>query len=192
MTWSWNIVMTRILEHCDDKGHGALRWHGHGTLWWQEFWSIVMTRAMEHCGDMVMEHCDDKNYGALWWHGHGTLWWQEFWSIGMTRAMEHCDYMVMEHCNDNREMWWKCLASLVINVVIEICDEKQHRALWWERSWRPRAPCVSLFLLKFTSVVILSWQTSKQWLGQGINNGGQRSEERRVGKECRSRWSPYH
>ena len=21
---------------------------------------------------------------------------------------------------------------------------------------------------------------------------GQRSEERRVGKECRSRWSPYH
>ena len=23
-------------------------------------------------------------------------------------------------------------------------------------------------------------------------NGGFRSEERRVGKECRSRWSPYH
>src|SRR2546430_13230229 len=23
-------------------------------------------------------------------------------------------------------------------------------------------------------------------------NGGKRSEERRVGKECRSRWSPYH
>ena len=22
--------------------------------------------------------------------------------------------------------------------------------------------------------------------------GGSRSEERRVGKECRSRWSPYH
>src|SRR5258708_33223803 len=25
-----------------------------------------------------------------------------------------------------------------------------------------------------------------------ILSGGQRSEERRVGKECRSRWSPYH
>src|SRR2546430_5734287 len=25
-----------------------------------------------------------------------------------------------------------------------------------------------------------------------INSGGGRSEERRVGKECRSRWSPYH
>ena len=25
-----------------------------------------------------------------------------------------------------------------------------------------------------------------------ITNGSLRSEERRVGKECRSRWSPYH
>ena len=25
-----------------------------------------------------------------------------------------------------------------------------------------------------------------------IRIGDQRSEERRVGKECRSRWSPYH
>ena len=27
---------------------------------------------------------------------------------------------------------------------------------------------------------------------QSIIRGGHRSEERRVGKECRSRWSPYH
>ena len=26
MTRSWNNVMTRILEHCDDKGHGG--WGG--------------------------------------------------------------------------------------------------------------------------------------------------------------------
>ena len=25
-----------------------------------------------------------------------------------------------------------------------------------------------------------------------FTKGGERSEERRVGKECRSRWSPYH
>ena len=31
------------------------------------------------------------------------------------------------------------------------------------------------------------------WTGKGTTNGGDdRSEERRVGKECRSRWSPYH
>ena len=28
-------------------------------------------------------------------------------------------------------------------------------------------------------------------VGDGNGNAG-RSEERRVGKECRSRWSPYH
>ena len=29
-------------------------------------------------------------------------------------------------------------------------------------------------------------------LPNDITTGGVRSEERRVGKECRSRWSPYH
>ena len=28
--------------------------------------------------------------------------------------------------------------------------------------------------------------------GEGEGEGEGRSEERRVGKECRSRWSPYH
>src|SRR3712207_7457823 len=28
--------------------------------------------------------------------------------------------------------------------------------------------------------------------GDPLRNGGTRSEERCVGKECRSRWSPYH
>ena len=27
---------------------------------------------------------------------------------------------------------------------------------------------------------------------KGLENVDDRSEERRVGKECRSRWSPYH
>ena len=29
-------------------------------------------------------------------------------------------------------------------------------------------------------------------LNYKLNFGVERSEERRVGKECRSRWSPYH
>ena len=32
---------------------------------------------------------------------------------------------------------------------------------------------------------------AKMWNGDGLY-GDFRSEERRVGKECRSRWSPYH
>src|SRR3989475_9702999 len=30
------------------------------------------------------------------------------------------------------------------------------------------------------------------WSGEAFSYHGKRSEERRVGKECRSRWSPYH
>ena len=33
---------------------------------------------------------------------------------------------------------------------------------------------------------------SRNDLSQALKNGRTRSEERRVGKECRSRWSPYH
>ena len=29
-------------------------------------------------------------------------------------------------------------------------------------------------------------------IGLGVSALAERSEERRVGKECRSRWSPYH
>ena len=33
---------------------------------------------------------------------------------------------------------------------------------------------------------------SKKFVGKNVNEEDDRSEERRVGKECRSRWSPYH
>ena len=34
--------------------------------------------------------------------------------------------------------------------------------------------------------------TNPFWSNWFFSIGGGRSEERRVGKECRSRWSPYH
>ena len=34
--------------------------------------------------------------------------------------------------------------------------------------------------------------TSATAISEAEKEGGTRSEERRVGKECRSRWSPYH
>src|SRR2546425_3444036 len=41
-------------------------------------------------------------------------------------------------------------------------------------------------------VLVLQLDT-KHGVGQRLNHRGHdRSEERRVGKECRSRWSPYH
>src|ERR1039458_7093304 len=41
-----------------------------------------------------------------------------------------------------------------------------------------------------TKVIILSAHSDDAYVDQAIGIG--RSEERRVGKECRSRWSPYH
>ena len=35
-------------------------------------------------------------------------------------------------------------------------------------------------------------QVKDPWNNGGNDVGKERSEERRVGKECRSRWSPYH
>src|ERR1039458_9950174 len=52
------------------------------------------------------------------------------------------------------------------------------------------------FLLPFFCGWVLVWGVS--WLIPSTYRSGtlilieQRSEERRVGKECRSRWSPYH
>src|SRR2546421_379876 len=40
---------------------------------------------------------------------------------------------------------------------------------------------------KLASEAIQRWKTLEQELEADV-----RSEERRVGKECRSRWSPYH
>src|SRR2546430_10347569 len=44
--------------------------------------------------------------------------------------------------------------------------------------------------LRPTGITSLPLATRATVAGAGLNNV--RSEERRVGKECRSRWSPYH
>ena len=41
----------------------------------------------------------------------------------------------------------------------------------------------------FIGLAILGWLINQTWFYNGL---GIRSEERRVGNECRSRWSPYH
>src|SRR2546422_7846643 len=47
----------------------------------------------------------------------------------------------------------------------------------------------------YSGVAVLS-RTEPEAVSYGLDDGGspdeERSEERRVGKECRSRWSPYH
>ena len=73
-----------------------------------------------------------------------------------------------------------------------------------KESW----PKFSWFLIEFALVIVvalvIAWQTSPLFedyvytYGWDCEQESQetncsvRSEERRVGKECRSRWSPYH
>src|SRR5256885_15372019 len=50
---------------------------------------------------------------------------------------------------------------------------------------------IALVLLGFPIALILAW--AFELTPEGIKlTESDRSEERRVGKECRSRWSPYH
>ena len=48
--------------------------------------------------------------------------------------------------------------------------------------------------MKVADMVIQAHLISERFNGKNIifMGDGDRSEERRVGKECRSRWSPYH
>src|SRR5574339_677200 len=56
------------------------------------------------------------------------------------------------------------------------------------------APLLAEIALKFGPPEFFAIQllTSSSFFGLGGGNPLKRSEERRVGKECRSRWSPYH
>src|SRR5258708_11861837 len=47
-----------------------------------------------------------------------------------------------------------------------------------------------LFYLAGGTVAVLTFRSARIGLLNSVNT--ERSEERRVGKECRSRWSPYH
>src|SRR2546422_1306421 len=77
---------------------------------------------------------------------------------------------------------------LVLATRHPIPREPAHRwniGLTWE-------PIRRLSLFTQTHVVTQQWEALDTHGGGVFNRGHTRSEERRVGKECRSRWSPYH
>ena len=69
----WSLVMTNLMEHTDEKGHGALSLQGSWSTVMTRAWSILMRRpwdipmtcVMEVCDDKDMEHCDYSGLGAL-------------------------------------------------------------------------------------------------------------------------------
>ena len=73
------------------------------------------------------------------------------------------------------------------NVTIEDREGNKYSGLWWDYSISPEkvmnSDCGHKAVMQAASQI-----------GQvnAFVSFSQRSEERRVGKECRSRWSPYH
>src|SRR3712207_9058911 len=48
------------------------------------------------------------------------------------------------------------------------------------------------YVVNYTNAATLITEDFEDVGATGLFSGWDRSEERRVGKECRSRWSPYH
>src|SRR5439155_19101181 len=87
------------------------------------------------------------------------------------------------------------LALVVTAVFFFFFFSSRRRHTRWPRDWSSDVCSSDLPDL----LVTWAWYGAMIWLGsllrQKQNVGrvaGARSEERRVGKECRSRWSPYH
>ena len=52
---------------------------------------------------------------------------------------------------------------------------------------------VPLLVVLFIPLFLIGCGSKEAFAASAQNKNGEiRSEERRVGKECRSRWSPYH
>ena len=69
--------------------------------------------------------------------------------------------------------------------------------MFFKKSKKALVPAIRLtVVILLVSVMVFSTMTyvsaSAKSLALSIKSNRERSEERRVGKECRSRWSPYH
>ena len=108
----------------------------------------------------------------------------------LLNALETAASLVGLHCNDKKTEYIASsldpspLTSLHGKIIKRVDDFK----------------CLGSFIMgsykNFKTRKALAWQAcnahDKVWRSNIDNNLKIRSEERRVGKECRSRWSPYH
>ena len=101
----------------------------------------------------------------------------------------------------------RSLASVYEIVTQRIIEQLEAGVAPWKKPWTNKAPASLCSTKEYRGLNVLMlasqgfpsrfWLTFNQAnkLGGHIKRGATgslRSEERRVGKECRSRWSPYH
>ena len=65
--------------------------------------------------------------------------------------------------------------------------------LFLKRCTRSGYALLMVMVIIAVSLLLMASTLNRTYTVANLNNhSNQRSEERRVGKECRSRWSPYH
>src|SRR2546427_10776648 len=98
--------------------------------------------------------------------------------MGIAAAIRRCVLFgllagaVMSGANETRAAWVTYQADAAHSGHVPGSYRFRHARRWWRTTVSPNAPN-----------------------GLAVGDGAvfvSRSEERRVGKECRSRWSPYH
>src|SRR2546429_6606004 len=61
----------------------------------------------------------------------------------------------------------------------------------WVQHWRTHRATGEVIVVRYADDMVLGFQHRAE-AERFLQDWRERSEERRVGKECRSRWSPYH
>src|SRR5574340_374794 len=82
------------------------------------------------------------------------------------------------------------LFNMMSRLVITFLPRRKHLLISWLQS--PSAAILETPKIKSDTVSTVSPSISHEVMGPDAMILVFRSEERRVGKECRSRWSPYH
>ena len=88
--------------------------------------------------------------------------------------------------------WEYSMAVDVLGRVVEAVSGQRLSAFLEERLFRPLKMTDSGFIVPSAKWARIAEPLAKDPLTGKANDVMLRSEERRVGKECRSRWSPYH
>ena len=98
-------------------------------------------------------------------------------------------------CNSKIPGGWTDKVSYIFILLKEI-EKQKKKEEWAKLSINQKLEEVLnqwQILIKFKEIAFDINNTEfKKYLMEHLKNGNERSEERRVGKECRSRWSPYH
>src|SRR3989337_1198354 len=102
---------------------------------------------------------------------------------------ENINYPTEEELAEfRRENAWETAESLGLDAPAEVLDEALERRLRFEPYSESEAVMEELVEMGLPLYAVSNWDVALEGVLEDLG----RSEERRVGKECRSRWSPYH